>query len=219
MKHMLPGRLRIRAAVFVCVAAAALALDRVTKLWALSALADGRTVVVIPHLLSFTLLHNPGASLGVGSSTTWLISVLAIVASVALIIAMCRTSSLRWTLMLALAFAGACGNLVDRISYANGLLNGRVVDFLNYGWSIGNVADIWLVIAGAAMIGLILVGEPFVGGSADAREGRTDTRPDEHGVGDDVDGPAEGTVHDTAQGTDDGTANIAQGTVQGGPRS
>lgn len=59
------------------------------------------------------------------------------------------------------AFAGALGNLIDRVMYAEGFLNGKVVDFLNYGWSVGNVADIFLMVAGVAAVVLLFVGEPF----------------------------------------------------------
>lgn len=161
MNNMRQRRLRVRVAVFVCVASVALLLDRVTKLWALAALADGRTVPVIPHLLSFTLIHNPGASLGLGSSMTWLFSLLAMAAAVILIVLAVRTESLLWTLAFAFAFAGAVGNLIDRIINASGVLNGPVVDFLNYGWSIGNVADVWLMCAGVGIVLLVATGRPF----------------------------------------------------------
>lgn len=155
------GRPRTRVAVFACVAAVALAIDQLTKFWAQAVLADGHTVPVIPGLLSLTLVHNPGASLGLGSSMTWVISLLAIAACVALTVLALRTASMRWTLFLALAFAGAFGNLIDRVAYADGFLNGKVVDFLNYGWSVGNVADIWLMLAGAGIVVLIMMGTPF----------------------------------------------------------
>lgn len=151
----------MRVTVFACVAAVALIADQVTKAWAQAALADGRTVPVIPGLLSFTLVHNPGASLGLGASSTWLISLLAIAACIALLVCAVRTSSARWSAALGLAFAGAVGNLIDRIAYADGFLNGKVVDFLNYGWSVGNVADIALVFAAAAMVLLIACSVPF----------------------------------------------------------
>ncbi|KFI53945.1 signal peptidase II [Bifidobacterium biavatii] len=155
------GRPRARVAVFACVAAVALVFDQLTKLWAQSALADGRTVPIIPQLLSLTLVHNPGASLGFGSSMTWVISLLAVVACVVIVVLAARTVSMRWNAMLALAFAGALGNLIDRVAYADGFLNGKVVDFLNYGWSVGNVADIWLMVAGIGIVALIVTGEPF----------------------------------------------------------
>ena len=154
-------RLRTRVAVFACVAIVALIADQLTKAWAQSTLADGRTVQVIPGVLSFTLVHNPGASLGMGSNMTWLISLLAIVACVVLALLAVRTVSMKWTVVLSFAFAGALGNLIDRVAYADGFLNGKVVDFLNYGWSVGNVADIFLMVAGVAAVLFLLLGEPF----------------------------------------------------------
>ena len=154
------GRLRVRVAVFACVAAVALGIDQLTKMWAQQALGDGRTVPLIPGLLSLTLVHNPGASLGLGSGSTWLISLLAVVACVVMAVLAARTISMRWTVMFAFAFAGAFGNLIDRVAYADGFLNGKVVDFLNYGWSVGNVADIYLVMAGIGVVVLIVLDVP-----------------------------------------------------------
>ena len=162
-------RLRDRVAVFACIAIATIAIDQLTKMWALSALADGRTIRVIPGLLSLTLVRNPGASLGMGSGMTWLISLLAMAACVALVVLAVRTISMKWTVV----FAGAFGNLIDRVIYAEGFLNGKVVDFLNYGWSIGNVADIFLMLAGVAAVLLLFLGEPFSQKDLDEANGKT----------------------------------------------
>ncbi|NMM95838.1 lipoprotein signal peptidase [Bifidobacterium sp. DSM 109960] len=156
-------RPRVCAAVFVCVAAVALLLDQITKLWALSALSGGRSMQVIDGLLSFTLVRNPGASLGLGSNFTWVISLLAMVACVVIVVLGLRTTSKAWATALGCAFAGALGNLVDRVSYADGFLNGKVVDFIDYGWSVGNVADVFLTVAGVAIVVMILLNVPFAG--------------------------------------------------------
>ena len=174
-------RLRDRVAVFACIAIAAIAIDQLTKMWALSALADGRTIRVIPGLLSLTLVRNPGASLGMGSGMTWLISLLAMAACVALVVLAVRTISMKWTVL----FAGAFGNLIDRVIYAEGFLNGKVVDFLNYGWSIGNVADIFLMLAGVAAVLLLFLGEPFSQKDLDEANGKT--------LGDDANATDDGT--------------------------
>ena len=178
-------RLRDRVAVFACIAIAAIAIDQLTKMWALSALADGRTIRVIPGLLSLTLVRNPGASLGMGSGMTWLISLLAMAACVALVVLAVRTISMKWTVLFAFAFAGAFGNLIDRVIYAEGFLNGKVVDFLNYGWSIGNVADIFLMLAGVAAVLLLFLGEPFSQKDLDEANGKT--------LGDDANATDDGT--------------------------
>ena len=161
----LEGRPRACVAVFVCVAAVALLLDQITKLWALSALSDGRSMRIIEGLLSFTLVRNPGASLGLGSNFTWVISLLAMVACVVIVVLGLRTASKAWAATLGCAFAGALGNLVDRVSYADGFLNGKVVDFIDYGWSVGNVADIFLTVAGVAIVLMIVMNVPFGGES------------------------------------------------------
>lgn len=155
-------RLRVRAAVFALIVFAGVALDRITKIWALATLSDGRKVEILPRLLSLTLVRNPGASFGLGSSFTWVISILACAACGAMIAILKRTKSLYWTFALALAFAGAFGNLIDRAQYADGFLDGKVVDFINYGWSVGNVADIELFVAALYIVLLVFVGLPLV---------------------------------------------------------
>lgn len=157
------GRLRWRVAVFVCVAAVALLLDQLSKLWALSVLSDGRSVTVVDGVLSFTLVRNPGASLGFGSGFTWVFSLLAVVVCIVLVVLAVRTTSYAWVLTMAVAFAGAFGNLVDRVAYADGFLDGKVVDFIDYGWSVGNVADIYLVVVGVAIVLMLAFDVPFGG--------------------------------------------------------
>lgn len=155
------GRLRVRVAVLACITVLGLVLDQGTKLWAQTALDGVGSVPVIPGLLSFTLVHNPGMSLGLFSSATWAISLLAALACVALVVAALRTISMAWTVALSVAFVGALGNLIDRVAYADGFLNGKVVDFIDYGWSVGNVADIFLVGAGVSVVLLLACGVPF----------------------------------------------------------
>lgn len=154
-------RPRTRAAVFACITAVALVADQLTKVLAQTYLAGHRSVRVIPNMLSLTLVHNPGASLGMGSNMTWIIALLAIVACIVLVLLASKTDSMLWTVWFALAFAGAFGNLIDRFAYADGFLNGKVVDFLDYGWSVGNVADIFLMVAGVGIVVTILCNVPF----------------------------------------------------------
>lgn len=151
-------------AVFVCVAAVAVLVDQLSKLCALSSLSDGRSLTVVDGVLSFTLVRNPGASLGFGSGFTWVFSLLAVVVCIVLVVLAARTTSYAWVLAMAVAFAGAFGNLVDRVAYADGFLDGKVVDFIDYGWSVGNVADIYLVVVGVAIVLMLVFDVPFGGG-------------------------------------------------------
>ena len=186
-------RLRTRAAVFALVVIVGLVVDRLSKLWALSALQYGKQIVCIPNSLMLSLVRNGGASFGLGSGLTSFISIVAILACVAMLAAVCRTKSLQWTIVLSLAFSGAFGNLIDRAIYAEHFLDGKVVDFINYGWSVGNVADIILAVAGIWFVGLILFETPFKPG--ESSDENTSENAAENAV--------ENTSEVTAQNTDE----------------
>ena len=154
-------RLRGRVAVFVALAAVAIALDQLTKALALARLGNGIMVALPGPLRGLRLVRNPGASLGLGSGSTWVISLIALTACLLIIVLALRTTSMVWTVVLSMAFSGAAGNLIDRVAYASGFLDGAVVDFLDYGWSVGNVADVYLTLAGAAVVVLIICNVRF----------------------------------------------------------
>lgn len=154
-------RLRGRVAVFVALAAVAIALDQVTKALALVRLGNGVRVALPGPLRGLRLVRNPGASLGLGSGSTWVISLIAMAACLLIIVLALSTTSMLWTLVLSLAFSGAAGNLIDRVAYASGFLDGAVVDFLDYGWSVGNVADVYLTLACVAVVVLIVCNVRF----------------------------------------------------------
>ena len=160
-KNTYKRRLRGRVAVFVALAAVAIALDQVTKALALARLGNGVRVALPGPLRGLRLVRNPGASLGLGSGSTWIISLIALAACLLIIVLALRTTSMVWTLVLSLAFSGAAGNLIDRVAYASGFLDGAVVDFLDYGWSVGNVADVYLTLAGVAVVVLIVCNVRF----------------------------------------------------------
>lgn len=160
-KNIYKRRLRGRVAVFVALAAVAIALDQVTKALAVARLGNGIRVALPGPLRGLRLVRNPGASLGLGSGSTWVISLIALAACLLIIVLALRTTSMVWTLVLSLAFSGAAGNLIDRAAYASGFLDGAVVDFLDYGWSVGNVADVYLTLAGMAVVVLIICNVRF----------------------------------------------------------
>ena len=160
-KNTYKRRLRGRVAVFVALAAVAIALDQVTKALALARLGNGVRVALPGPLRGLRLVRNPGASLGLGSGSTWVISLIALAACLLIIALALRTTSMVWILALSLAFSGAAGNLIDRVAYASGFLDGAVVDFLDYGWSVGNVADVYLTLAGVAVVVLIVCNVRF----------------------------------------------------------
>lgn len=134
-------------AVMLGVVATVLALDVVTKRWALEALAGGNRMELLGGLLPLTLAFNRGAAFGltIGDDPRWVfvpITIVAIVLLVVLVVQASRNDHLR-ILASSLVLAGALGNLVDRVRWDRG-----VVDFLgpvNLGFAhfpIFNVADV-----------------------------------------------------------------------------
>ncbi len=143
-------RLRL---VFAGVALAAYVVDLGTKVLAVERL-DGRPdVEVVGDLLRLTLVRNPGAAFSTGTGLTPLISVVAIVATGAVLWYARRVGSVGWAVALGLLLAGITGNLTDRIFREPGPLRGHVIDFLRLpNWPVFNVADICINLAAGLIV-------------------------------------------------------------------
>jgi len=145
-------RSRSRAAWVVAALAVIVALDQLTKAWAVSALADGPKHV-IGDFLVFDLSRNSGSAFSRFQGYTPVLAVLAIV--IALFVARAvRQATDRWMLVgLVLVLGGALGNLGDRLARAPGFLRGHVVDFVAVGWwPVFNVADSCVTIGAVLLI-------------------------------------------------------------------
>jgi signal peptidase II len=144
-----PRRLRLIAVVGVTV----LALDQLTKAWALRALDDGPIDVV--WTLRFNLLYNTGVAFSQGSGKglgPW-ITVLAL--AVVVFVSMGATSRRTLGAVAAgLVAGGALGNLADRAFRGDaGFLHGAVVDFIDLQWwPVFNVADAAVVVGAALLV-------------------------------------------------------------------
>lgn len=131
---MTPARLALGAGTAVTV----VAVDQLTKSWALRALDDGPVHVL--WTLRFNLSFNSGAAFGLGQGLAPLFMVVAIGVLVALV-ALGRTAATTTATVVALGLVvgGAAGNLIDRFLRAH---DGAVVDFVDLQWwPIFNVAD------------------------------------------------------------------------------
>ncbi len=135
----------------LAVAAVIVALDQLTKIWAVAALSDG-PVEVIGTLLQFRLTRNPGGAFSLLTGLTPVLAVLAVVMVVYIVRTTRRTSDAVMAYSLGLVLGGAVGNLVDRMVRSPGVLRGEVVDFIKVpNWPTFNVADC------AITIGVIVV--------------------------------------------------------------
>lgn len=147
-----PGVLRW----YLVAAVATLAADQLSKLWALANLGEGRVVPLVGEALSLRLIRNAGAAFSIGGSQTWVMTLIAIAVTLAILWVTPRIGSVRWSVALGLLLGGSLGNLYDRFFREPGPLRGHVVDFIDYGGLfVGNIADIAIVGGAALLIWLV----------------------------------------------------------------
>jgi len=143
---------RARTAWVVAALVGIVAIDQLTKAWAVSALADGPKHVIGDFLL-FDLSRNSGSAFSRFQGYTPVLAVLAIVIAVFVARAV-RQATDRWMLVgLVLILGGALGNLVDRLLRSPGFLRGHVVDFVAVGrFPVFNFADSCITIGATVLI-------------------------------------------------------------------
>jgi signal peptidase II len=126
--------------VVVGGALAVVALDQLTKAWAMHNLADGPVDVVGP--VRFALTRNTAGAFGLGGALVPFLAVGALVLVVALVTRADVIARPGLALAAGLVLGGALGNLVDRLARSPGLLRGAVVDFVDLRWwPVFNLAD------------------------------------------------------------------------------
>jgi signal peptidase II len=132
--------------------------DRLTKTLVAARIPIGEAIPVIPHFLRITHWTNEGAAFSLFADSAspntvrWGLIAFSLFAALAVLVALVRLGD-RFnvaTVALALIFAGALGNVHDRIVY------GSVVDFIevhifSYHWPDFNVADSSIV-TGACLL-------------------------------------------------------------------
>lgn len=130
-------------AIFTLVAVLSIMLDQASKAVVVVAMEPGRTVTVIPGLLSITHSTNTGAAFGLlrGSGQVVFLAALVLIVMIMAWFFYSREQMGAWSFIgLGLVIGGAVGNLVDRV------LRGRVIDFIDLGWwPVFNFADIAIV--------------------------------------------------------------------------
>jgi signal peptidase II len=154
MKITAPRRLHW----LLTISAVIIFLDRLTKTWVALRIPYGGAIPVIPHFLRITHWTNDGAAFSLFANTAspqvvrWgLICFSSLLALIILFLLVRLGDSFTLTTVaLALIFAGALGNIHDRLAY------GSVVDFIEvhifgYHWPDFNIADS-SVVTGACML-------------------------------------------------------------------
>jgi signal peptidase II len=140
------------------ISALVIVADRLTKTLVAARIPMGEAIPVIPHFLRITHWTNEGAAFSLFADSAspnavrWGLIAFSLFAALAVLVALVRLGD-RFnvtTVALALIFAGALGNVHDRIVY------GSVVDFIevhifSYHWPDFNVADSSIV-TGACLL-------------------------------------------------------------------
>ena len=136
-------------------AATVVAVDQLTKWWALETL-DNNRIVDLVWTLRLRLVFNTGAAFSSFQGLGPLLGVAAVAVAAVLLLNR-RLVSGRWSAVAAGCIAGgALGNLADRLFRSDdGFLGGAVVDFIDVQWwPVWNVADMGVVLGGAALVWL-----------------------------------------------------------------
>lgn len=157
---------RSRAFILILVIAALVVLaDQLTKLWATSLLKEGDYHSLISTLLGLQLTYNSGAAFSFLVNATWVFTLLAAAAVVALLGFSRLVGARSWAVAFGLLLGGAVTHLGDRLFRAPSFGQGHVVDFIAYAnWFIGNVADIAIFFGALLALVLAVVGVPLRGG-------------------------------------------------------
>ena len=148
---VLPPR---RLGLVATIAAVVLAVDQLTKNWAVSTL-PGRAPVEVVGSLRFNLAYNTGAafSFGAGKGLGPWIGLVAMVVVLGLALGMTSRFAVG-AVAAGLVAGGALGNLADRAFRGDtGLLSGAVIDFIDLQWwPVFNVADAGVVVGALLLV-------------------------------------------------------------------
>jgi signal peptidase II len=134
------------------VAAVVVAVDQLTKHWALNALDHGRIIDLVGPL-RLNLAFNRGMAFSQGDGIGPFIPILAITVVAALLMAVGRSTSRWFALGVGLIVGGTLGNVIDRLFRGEGWLDGAVIDFVDVQWwPVFNVADACIVVGAALLL-------------------------------------------------------------------
>lgn len=127
------------------------ALDQLSKHWALGAL-DNDHVIHLVGSLQFNLGFNTGMAFSQAEGIGPVIGVVGLIVVAFLLIGL-RRDTVPGSVAVGLVAGGAAGNIVDRLFRGDGWFRGAVVDFIDLQWwPIFNVADMAIVCGALALV-------------------------------------------------------------------
>ena len=148
----------------VVVAALAYGLDQLTKYGVETTMRLGDSVPVIPGVLRWHYLLNPGAAFSIGEDHTWVFTIIQAVVATAALVGIARVRSTPWALALGGLAGGVLGNLTDRLFRPPAFGRGRVVDMISVPhFAVFNVADSFIVCSIIGVALLVMTGRRLDG--------------------------------------------------------
>ena len=130
-------------------------LDQITKYLVIKNISPTQFVEILPGILEFVYVENTGAAFNILSGKLGLLSIISVAFAIGVVIYMImkKPQSKLFRIAALLLFAGAVGNVIDRI------FRGFVVDFIRVefiDFPVFNVADIFITIGAVLYIIYIL---------------------------------------------------------------
>jgi signal peptidase II len=195
-------------AVLVTITVVGIVLDQVTKLLVLEVLEPGRFVPLLGDAIGWQLVFNPGAAFGLPVPTPAFLAV-SILVVVIVVRSLPHTTSLLQVSAYGLLLAGAFGNLIDRVVYAeDGFLSGEVVDFVAWGsFPRFNVADASITVGFVLLVLALLLEDRRI--AAAERAAAVGSSGEAVGSSEEAQGQAPGEAHGEAPGEAPGEASTA----------
>ncbi len=154
--------------LILAVAATVIAVDQLTKWWALHALST-HTIHVV-WTLRLNLTRNTGAAFSMAGGRGAVVGLAALVVVGVVVWQGAGVSDRLGAVAVGLVLGGALGNLIDRaFRGGGGFLGGAVVDFIDFQWwPIFNVADSCVVIGAILLILVTVLRPPAAAGAANS---------------------------------------------------
>lgn len=136
----------------VLLGIAVMIIDLVTKRVAAGRFAEG-DLILIPGFLRLTFVENPGAAFSLFRDAGPFFGVAAIVVTAVVLWTLRKSRPLLEVVAFGLIIGGALGNLSDRLFRGDGLLDGKVIDWVDLWWiPTFNLADASITFAVALLL-------------------------------------------------------------------
>lgn len=137
------------------IAAAVIVLDQASKFFIENTFSLTDSVAFIPGIIDFVFVKNTGAAFSVLAKHTWILAILSVVFSIAILIYLIKEQPKDRLIGVCcgLILGGAIGNGIDR------MLRGYVVDFIEltfFRFPVFNIADIAITVGGVIAVLIVM---------------------------------------------------------------